>query len=763
MSVPPENIAFPNEAVTTNVPDDGLAVDDENRMAIDENEVTIEAIRDGIVSPGTLQSYIGDILKFLEWLMGEDDIRNVWMTPYGIDQMSDVFVRRENENDRVFRSRKLLQMKMLLREAFEKNIINVKKVTPDRYMAFIISLKGRGNTRHLSNSSYGGKRAALFHLFQRHNRTGFDAQFKTQLGGLFKGFYRTITQHRVVNNNPNEEAVNPVHSDGKKAMSVELYKAICKWLLEFNTIDGVFAYCYLIMTWNLACRAQNTAGIRFHDISWSTCFDALSISFAHSKTDQLGEESKYVRHVYANPTEPIVCPVLSLGVYFTSCFNFIQNPDGYLFPGSFQSRRFGKILAGVLANHEAEVNDLGFTLNDIGTHSIRKGAVSYLSSLPGGPPPAATCIRAGWTMGKIKDVYMRYVTAGDQFVGRCLSLLPILREDFGCSPPYFIQVIDRNWVDDLVTRQFRTVHSIQGLGRLTRMCLASIIYHREWILREIKVNHVFRISCNCLRSGDLTPEASMDKYEVAVTYPWNDNNAFSGIPPHVAILQQVSKMSGAQSRLVDDFVVKLRTTLVAMGVDGGRMSEDYLKNTLREFGVDLIRQIGINQPPHQQGELATGVIGRQIENGVRYEPHMYCNGFHRVPRDWRFPRCGVSCLWRQWWIGDKSRNIPPLRTLENKDVEHIDPLELDEDEKKQRSGNHAEKRRKSRKNLNDMVYVMNFVKKKVEERGALVEEITIDSVDAMYFAVADLFDNGPRDDQKSWRTVVNHLRTRLIT
>ena len=42
---------------------------------------------------------------------------------------------------------------------------------------------------------------------------------------------------------------------------------------------------------------------------------------------------------------------------------------------------------------------LGFEVTDIGTHSIRKVAISYLASLPGGPPIAAVCIRAGWTMG----------------------------------------------------------------------------------------------------------------------------------------------------------------------------------------------------------------------------------------------------------------------------------------------------------------------------------------------------------------------------
>ena len=81
---------------------------------------------------------------------------------------------------------------------------------------------------------------------------------------------------------------------------------------------------------------------------------------------------------------------------------------------------------------------MGVDKNEIGTHSIRKGAVSYLASLPGGPPAASVCIRAGWTMGKVRDIYMRYVASGDEFVGRCLAMLPVLRMEFGSSPPHFV-------------------------------------------------------------------------------------------------------------------------------------------------------------------------------------------------------------------------------------------------------------------------------------------------------------------------------------
>ena len=93
------------------------------------------------------------------------------------------------------------------------------------------------------------------------------------------------------------------------------------------------------------------------------------------------------------------------------------------------------MLSRAIRDHEAEVSELGVNPQMIGTHSIRKGAVTYMLSLPGGPSISSACIRAGWTMGSVKDVYMRYLSSGDQFVGRCLSMLPLLRMEFASSPP----------------------------------------------------------------------------------------------------------------------------------------------------------------------------------------------------------------------------------------------------------------------------------------------------------------------------------------
>ena len=56
-------------------------------------------------------------------------------------------------------------------------------------------------------------------------------------------------------------------------------------------------------------------------------------------------------------------------------------------------------------------------------------------SLPGGPSISSVCIHAGWTMGTVKDVYMWSLSLGDQFVGCCLAMLPLLWMEFASPPP----------------------------------------------------------------------------------------------------------------------------------------------------------------------------------------------------------------------------------------------------------------------------------------------------------------------------------------
>jgi hypothetical protein len=80
----------------------------------------------------------------------------------------------------------------------------------------------------------------------------------------------------------------------------------------------------------------------------------------------------------------------------------------------------------------------GVNASDIGTHSMCKGASTFCSSGSTACPPAvAVHLRAGWAMGGVQDRYLRHDAAGDMFVGRTASGLPIFQPEFAMLPPHF--------------------------------------------------------------------------------------------------------------------------------------------------------------------------------------------------------------------------------------------------------------------------------------------------------------------------------------
>ena len=63
----------------------------------------------------------------------------------------------------------------------------------------------------------------------------------------------------------------------------------------------------MIFCWNLIARSHSVSNIMLQHMDWRN--DSLVVIFAKSKSDQTGEGCANEKHVYANPINPIVCPI----------------------------------------------------------------------------------------------------------------------------------------------------------------------------------------------------------------------------------------------------------------------------------------------------------------------------------------------------------------------------------------------------------------------------------------------------------------------
>lgn len=182
--------------------------------------------------------------------------------------------------------------------------------------------------------------------------------------------------------------------------------------------------------------------------------------------------------------------------------------------------------------------------------------------------------------------------------------------------------------------------------------------------------------------------------------------------------------------------------------------EESIRNTLDVYFASISAIAATTATP-----INTSTRAPPLEDEA-YHIRTYCHHYdgkeHAVPKDWRLPKCGVHDLWRQWWLGDPSREVPPLQLLKNKDVCHLDDLPLVGDEK----GPEPPRRpRAARKVMCDLRFIMEFVTKKIQETGALEERvINPTTVDRMFLSVSHLFSEEERDGRKQWTTAARRIR-----
>ena len=104
---------------------------------------------------------------------------------------------------------------------------------------------------------------------------------------------------------------------------------------------GIFAWAFLILQWNFIARSVSMGAIMLAHLSWKE--DHLTITTPRTKTDQSAENA-FPKSIFANPLQPIICPILALAV---SIFSRLYLPSGIqpqLFDGPDQEESYGKNL-----------------------------------------------------------------------------------------------------------------------------------------------------------------------------------------------------------------------------------------------------------------------------------------------------------------------------------------------------------------------------------------------------------------------------------
>ena len=155
----------------------------------------------------------------------------------------------ENSQQRKTEKEKNAAKRKIARDLLSGDIYPVKfeLITGVTFLRYLLSLRKVGTDGRLSASSYQNKRSALSHLFR-----SFDVVQPEKLQLELKTAMMGIKRKTAIEKQNGDGRIQV----GMEPMSFTIYKFLAQKFLEMNGSDGIFGHCFLVLSWNLACRSK---------------------------------------------------------------------------------------------------------------------------------------------------------------------------------------------------------------------------------------------------------------------------------------------------------------------------------------------------------------------------------------------------------------------------------------------------------------------------------------------------------------------------
>jgi hypothetical protein len=701
-------------------------------------QAEVAAIDRKHVRDNSRDTYVRGIAKFMWWL-GENK--------------PDALTLGYKAERPVPRAEALVHARQWLEEerdcpfVFDELAVDVLKL-------YFASLRKRDGEKP-GKSVYNTARSSLKFLWTIY-RVVQTTEEAAQLKVFFKGVARDVQDRKAAGEMSMRE--------GKLPFTYELLRALC---MEALKAGDVFFVAYLLLSWNLMCRANNVTTICYSQLSCAG--DSIAIMFAHQKNDQgliqphprkhsyidliISQEGKHnqkPRHCYSNPFQMEANLFLALGLlWLVHGFNKQR-----VFDGASPYDRWTKELKKYLAAPSIQglLERMGTDASHYGAHSGRKGGASFVASgSTSGPSSVALCLRVGWSMQGVQGRYLFEEAAGDQHVGRTVCGLDPNSPDFAAVPAHF------HAKASVITEALQMCfpNAPPSLAGVLELTLASVVFHAA-SLRELAPSHpVFNTPLIVSRLAEtLLPLVSCgaDSGRMQAT----------GIPPHVAILKQLQghqqailallpKMEAIAPSVVDGVVKELEERAIGaktVTFDGLQAAlEQKLTDVLNRTGLtDLVQRLAPGAP------AAAAPLQQQRREGPS-RVHMWGGSFHQLPDTFKLPSGGVRVAWLHYLCANDDLGYPPLRGVAPRDVIDVP--------------RGADGIKNQRKRFSDFRSLCGHVEALVKaETDLWVEHPTVIEANSMYDAIQEQVvpattgkKRARRTGEMEWTTAVNVVRS----
>ena len=131
--------------------------------------------------------------------------------------------------------------------------------------------------------------------------------------------------------------------------------------------------CFLSLQWQLIARMDDMLHVKFTNLCPNSLFPfCLKCQIRWSKNTT--EERSCPNQILMPSNEPILCPILNLGIYLEAYGSEAMGSEGFLFGGDPQRSTILRTFESLLSDDEFPK---AAVKGKLGTHSIRKGACTY--------------------------------------------------------------------------------------------------------------------------------------------------------------------------------------------------------------------------------------------------------------------------------------------------------------------------------------------------------------------------------------------------
>jgi len=379
---------------------------------------------------------------------------------------------------------------------------------------------------------------------------------------------------------------------GREEMSFELYRELAWYFLRKGNL---FAHMFLLLCWNMMVRNCNCDDMVFDNCLWRG--DAFGVSVKRTKTNTDGKRDvqKDIKHIYANKFMPEICPILGMAMYFMAFpFTGVTAGRKHFFPGKDTHTRFNDDVIKALQDPELQrhLKNLGIPYLNVGAYSTRKGSTTYCTTgTTGGPSIVSVLLRAGWTIGKTLESYLRQAKAGDNFCGRVVCGLPVLHHNFAALPPQFklLTSSEFKYLEHTINMTY-PFHSLWGesFQPVVIFMMASLVHHQRWIQEKLPIEHVVRGKPNIWeRLPELHRQLATGE-EIRMTP--------SGVPPHAVLFgniqrveDRIERMQKSVDELPQQIYNKIKDFYHNRDTENGTASLSVVRDLIRSQTEDMKR------------------------------------------------------------------------------------------------------------------------------------------------------------------------------